>query len=58
MPNDKPLTHTELQGPAKGFAEFCEAEFERLRNSDEPFDEEAYQEAMQLVLRKLQRPVD
>ena len=58
MPKDKPLTRSDLQGPAKGFAEFCEAEFERLRNSDEPFDEEAYQEAMQLVLRKLQKTVD
>ena len=50
---DKPLSQSDLQGPAREFADFCEAEFERRRNSDSPFDETSYQEAMELVLRKL-----
>lgn len=59
MPNtDKPLGHSELNGPAKDFAEFCDAEFERRRNSDAPFDEESYREAMEIVLRKLAGPVE
>jgi hypothetical protein len=49
----KPLGHSELHGPARDFADFCEAEFERRRNSDSPFDEISYQEAIELVLRKL-----
>lgn len=54
MPHDvKPLGRSELHGPARDFADFCEAEFERRRNSDSPFDEISYQEAMELVLRKL-----
>ena len=50
-PEDPPLP----PGPASDFAEFCEAEFERRRNSDEDFDESAHRAAMDLVLRKLQR---
>ena len=50
---DKPLSQSDLQGPAGDFADFCEAEFERRRNTDSPFDESAYHEAMELVLRKL-----
>ena len=50
---EKPLSHSELHGPARVFAEFCDAEFERRRNSDEVFDEESYLEAMDIVLRKL-----
>ena len=55
---DKPLGNSDLNGPAKDFAEFCDAEFERRRNSDEPFDEESYREAMELVLRKLAHPAE
>lgn len=59
MPNtDKPLGHSDLNGPARDFAEFCDAEFERRRNSDAPFDEESYREAMEIVLRKLAGPVE
>ena len=59
MPNtDKPLGHSDLNGPAKDFAEFCDAEFERRRNSDAPFDEASYREAMEIVLRKLAGPVE
>ena len=50
---DKPLSQSDLRGPARDFADFCEAEFERRRNTDAPFDEEAYREAMEIVLRKL-----
>ena len=50
---DKPLSRSELHGPARVFAEFCDAEFERRRNSDDDFDENAYLEAMEIVLRKL-----
>ena len=50
---EKPLSRSELHGPAKVFAEFCDAEFERRRNSDDNFDEKSYLEAMNIVLRKL-----
>ncbi|MEA1888871.1 MAG: nodulation protein E [Pseudomonadota bacterium] len=56
--NNKPLGQSDLQGPAGDFADYCEAEFERRRNSDSPFDEAAYQEARELVLRKLIGPVE
>jgi hypothetical protein len=55
---DKPLSRSELHGPARVFAEFCDAEFERRSNSDEPFDEDGYLEAMEIVLRKLNGPAD
>ncbi|MCU7959447.1 MAG: nodulation protein E [gamma proteobacterium symbiont of Bathyaustriella thionipta] len=48
------LNQSELFGPAKDFSDYCEAEFERRRNSDESFDEASYREAMDIVLRKLQ----
>jgi len=50
---DKPLGRSKLHGPARDFAEFCEAEFERRRNSDAPFDEESYREARDMVLSRL-----
>lgn len=50
---EKPLSRSDLHGPARVFAEFCDAEFERRRNSDDDFNEEAHQEAMDIVLRKL-----
>jgi len=49
----KPLAQSKLHGPATEFLDYCEAEFERRRNSDEAFDEESWREAMQLALRKL-----
>ena len=39
---EKPLSRSELLGPARDFADFCEAEFEQRRNSDAPFDEASY----------------
>jgi hypothetical protein len=50
---DKPLSRSELHGPARVFAEFCDVEFERRRNSDDAFEEKAYHEAMEIILRKL-----
>jgi hypothetical protein len=38
---------------ADEFADYCAAEFERRRNAGEPFDEPAYEEAVQLALTKL-----
>jgi hypothetical protein len=55
---DKPLSRSELLGPARDFADFCEAEFEQRRNSDAPFDEDSYREAMDIVLRKLLGPTE
>jgi len=39
--------------PSQEFAGYCEAEFERRRNSGAEFDEAAYQAAMEMVLTKL-----
>lgn len=41
--------------PSEAFSAYCNAEFERRRNSDEPFDEATYHEAMQLTLRKIRQ---
>ncbi|HEB95835.1 MAG TPA: nodulation protein E [Sedimenticola thiotaurini] len=51
--SDRPLQGSELEGPSRDFASYCEAEFERRRNADEPFDEAAYREAMEMTLRRL-----
>ncbi len=53
----KPLAQSKLLGPAKDFTDYCEAEIERRRNSDEPFDEAFCREAMELVLHRLARQV-
>lgn len=39
------------------FKEFTSSEAERLRSSDEAFDAQFYQHAVDLVLRKLERRV-
>lgn len=49
----KLLKTDQFQGPSADFAVFCEAEFERRRNSAEPFDEAGYREAMEMTLRRL-----
>lgn len=41
--------------PSEAFSAHCEAEFERRRNSGEPFDEATYHEAMALALRKIRQ---
>ena len=56
--SDKPLQTSELQGSSGDFAAWCEAEFERRRNADEPFDEAAYREAMEMTLRRLRTLAD
>lgn len=43
----------ELTGPAKDFANFIELELERRRSSDKDFDPDLFDEAVELVLRKL-----
>jgi len=50
----KPLSTSGLLGPARDFSEYCEAEFERRRNSGNAFNEAAYREAMEMTLRRLQ----
>lgn len=49
----KPLGGSELRGSTEDFTAYCEAEFERRRNSGEAFDEAAYREAMELTLARL-----
>lgn len=44
----------DLQGTAGEFLDYCEEERERRRDSGEPFDETLYQEAVDMVLRRLQ----
>lgn len=41
--------------PSEAFSAYCNAEFDRRRNSGEAFDEATYREAMQLALRKIER---
>ena len=52
--SERPLSAARLQSPQQEFTGYCEAEFERRRSSDTPFDETAYREAMAMVLEKLQ----
>ncbi len=52
--SDNPLSGGEPQGSSRDFAAYCEAEFERRRNSETEFDEAAYREAMEMTLRRLQ----
>lgn len=52
--SERPLGAARLQSPEQEFTSFCEAEFERRRSSDSPFDETAYREAMVMALEKLQ----
>jgi len=40
-------------GTSKVFADYCQVEFERRRNSGQDFDEEAYIEAMHFALARL-----
>ena len=49
----KPLSTSELEVPSQIFAAFCEAEFERRKNTGEQFDEGSYREAMAMTVRKL-----
>jgi hypothetical protein len=51
--NQPPLDSDDLQGTASEFLEFCEEERDRRRDSGAAFDEELYQEAVDMVLRRL-----
>jgi hypothetical protein len=51
---NKPSSSAELGGPVQDFLVYCEAEFERRRDSGEESDEASYKEAMDLVVRKFQ----
>jgi len=43
-----------LGGSSRDFFDYCTDELERRRDSGEEFDESAFQEAMELVVRRLQ----
>ncbi len=49
----RPLPTARQQSVSDAFAAYCEAVFERRRNSEEDFDEAAYREAMELALARL-----
>ncbi len=50
----KPLNAKGMQSPAAAFESFCKEERERRANSgDESFDEEKFEAAMNLALKKL-----
>lgn len=51
---DKPSGAAERRGPLQDFLAYCEAEFERRRDSGVDFEEAPYREAMDLVVRKFQ----
>ena len=52
--NPKPLNKATLRGPIHDFQAFCETEVERRRNSGEDFDQSLFDEAMELVIKRLQ----
>ncbi|MDX2503542.1 MAG: hypothetical protein QNL62_03565 [Gammaproteobacteria bacterium] len=51
--NTKPLNITERRTTIEEFTHFCMEEKERRMNSGEEFDEQAFEEAKELTLRKL-----
>lgn len=53
--NPKPLNKATLRGPINDFQAFCETEIERRRNSGEDFDESLFDEAVELVIKRLQQ---
>lgn len=44
---------TKKMGTSQVFADYCQDEFERRRNSGDTFDEETYKKAMDMALIKL-----
>jgi len=52
-PNSLPRLPSEVRGPARRFHEFATAELERRRTSGVDLDEDDYDQAVRLVLRKL-----
>lgn len=56
MPGEEqvnPSVSVSVTSPSEAFTTYCEAEFERRRNSGEAFDETSYQDAMNLALGKI-----
>ena len=51
----KPLPSYRQKAVSEEFAAYCEAVFERRRNSEEDCDEAAYREAMELALARLRK---
>ena len=49
----RPLPTEEGGSVSEAFSDYCEALFERRRNSEEDFDESAWREAGELVLARL-----
>lgn len=52
-PDSTPIDASQLQGSALDFFEYSTDEMERRRDSGDEFDESAFQEAVELVLRRL-----
>ena len=50
----KLLNTQEKLSPSENFSLYCELEFERNRDENENFEADAYREAIELALRKLQ----
>jgi hypothetical protein len=51
---DKPLSASDLQGPAQDFLTFCAEERDRRLNCGETFDRQLFDEAVDLVRRRLE----
>ena len=49
-----PLTEKEREGATEDFLAYCEQELQRRRYSEAEFDQARYDQAIQLVLAKLQ----
>ncbi len=53
-PSAAPLSLHRPQRPSEAFADYARAERERRVNAGDPFDAEVFDEAVDLVLRRLQ----
>ena len=49
----KPLSSSRLKGSVTEFASYCDQEFERRRNSSEPFDATLFKDTVEMVLNRL-----
>jgi hypothetical protein len=49
----KPLNITERRSTIQEFEEYCAAEKESRRNSGDPFDVEAFEQAVKIALQQL-----
>ena len=58
MSQEKLATTVAMDEPlatAEAYIRFCEAEFDRRKNTGESFDEAGYRQAMALTLQKLKK---